>query len=353
MNGPKIPKNTDQSGSPRQQLARPSAQQLVVGSGRGEFDLIAQYFAPLAGPGAFDLGDDAALLTPVPGEQLVFTADAIIAGVHFLTDDPADTVALKLLGVNLSDLAAMGARGVGYLITTAWPHDLDERWIADFAQGLGRGQGRYNVELLGGDTVATHGPLSLSLTAVGAVPTGQALRRNGAQLGDRIYVSGRIGDGGVGLQILRDGLPGGAAADRQAAIERYRAPEPRLALGTALRGVASACIDVSDGLVADLGHLAEQSGARMAVELAQVPLTPLADLIGGSVAAITAGDDYELLFTAPADAEEQVRAAGRKADTAITCIGSVSARQSAGQGVELYDERGQTVVLDRPGYRHF
>ncbi|MBT4044387.1 MAG: thiamine-phosphate kinase [Rhodospirillaceae bacterium] len=336
MNGQKPPETRDRSELPSQQR-------------RGEFDLIERYFAPLAGPGAFALGDDAALLTPRPGEQLVFTADAIIAGVHFLGDDPGADVALKLLGVNLSDLAAMGARGVGYLITTAWPRTLPEAWIADFATGLGRGQALYDVELLGGDTVATDGPLSLSLTAIGALPTGEALRRNGAKIGDRIYVSGSIGDGGVGLQILRDALPGGDTADRQRAIERYRSPQPRLALGQALRGLASACIDVSDGLVADLGHLAEQSGVRMAVELPLIPLSPLADLIGGVQGAITAGDDYELLFTAPPAVEDQVLAAGQGAGTPVHCIGQVIAEQ----GVALRNAAGHLVTLDRPGYRHF
>lgn len=317
--------------------------------GAGEFDLIAQYFAPLAGPGAFGLGDDAAVLTPTPGRQLVYTADAIISGVHFLSDDPAADVAAKLLAVNLSDLAAMGAEGVGYLITTAWPRDLDEAWIAAFAQGLAEAQAAYSVALLGGDTVATDGPMCLSLTAIGELPLDTALRRNGACVGDRIYVSGRIGDAGVGLRILRDGLAGGPAADRQMTVKRYRRPRPRLVLGRSLRGLANACIDVSDGLVADLTHLAEQSGARMVIELAQIPISPLANLIGGAAGAIVAGDDYELLFTVPPADEERLFAAASAAAVAVTRIGHVL----EGQGVDVLDQAGKSVVLDRGGYRHF
>lgn len=317
--------------------------------GLGEFDLIGRYFAPLAGPGAFGLGDDAAVLTPTPGRQLVFTADAIISGVHFLDTDPAGDVAVKLLAVNLSDLAAMGAEGVGYLITAAWPRDLDEAWIAAFARGLAEGQAAYSVALLGGDTVATQGPMSLSLTAIGELPMNSALRRNGARAGDRIYVSGRIGDAGVGLRILRDGLKGGAVADRRTALERYRRPQPRLDLGRSLRGLASACIDVSDGLVADLAHLSEQSAVRMEVELDRVPVSPLASLIGGAVGAIVAGDDYELLFSAAPGNETRLLAAARDVAAPVTCIGRVL----AGQGVQVFDQRGNAVVLDRGGYRHF
>lgn len=319
------------------------------GRGPGEFELIERYFAPLSGPGAFNLGDDGAVLTPRPGEQLVFTADAIIAGVHFLAADPGDQVAEKLVGVNLSDLAAMGAKGLGYLITTAWPRDVTPDWIAAFADGLGRAQAAHDIYLLGGDTVATDGPLSLSLTAIGTVPQGSALRRNGAGIGDGIYVSGLIGDAGVGLRILRDGMAGGDDIDRHEAIDRYRRPKPRLQLGQALRGLASACIDVSDGLVADLGHLSEQSKACMRIDLAKVPLSPLAGLIGGAMAAVTAGDDYELLFTAPAENEARVQAAAREAGVSITLIGRVD----GGQGVEVLDDQGQPMPISHRGYRHF
>ena len=315
----------------------------------GEFDLIANYFAPLAGPGAFGLGDDAAVMTPPPGQQLVFTADAIISGVHFLPADPAVDVAWKLLGVNLSDLAAMGAGGLGYLITTAWPRDLDQTWIAAFAEGLGQAQAAYGISLLGGDTVATGGPMCLSLTAIGTVPDPGVLRRNGARPGDRIFVSGRIGDAGAGLKILRDGLTDGAADERQMAIARYRRPSPRLALGQALRGLASSCIDISDGLVADLGHLATQSSVRMAVELPLVPLSPLAPLIGGAVGAVTAGDDYELLFTAPPEQTHRILDLAAETGVAVSVIGGVE----KGQGVGLTNGAGETIALDRAGYRHF
>jgi len=316
-----------------------------------EFEIIARYFAPLAAaePGALGLGDDAALLQPPPGRQLVVTTDSLIAGVHFPTDEDASDIAARLIGVNLSDLAAMGAKGLGYLMTTAWPHDISKAWIAAFAKGLARAQSAHEIYLLGGDTVATNGPLSLSLTAIGTIPHGCALRRNGARHGDGIYVSGRIGDAGVGLRILRDELPGGDDINRREAVDRYRRPLPRLLLGRALRGVASACIDISDGLVADLGHLATQSDVCMRIELARLPLSPLADLIGGALAAATAGDDYELLFTAPAKDEAGVMAAAKDARVPVTRIGQVM----AGVGVEVLDDAGQSLTLDRPGYRHF
>ncbi|MBT4489846.1 MAG: thiamine-phosphate kinase [Rhodospirillaceae bacterium] len=327
-----------------------SARKTAEPKGRtGEFDLIARYFTPLAGLGAFGLGDDAAVLTPTSGCQMVYTADAIVSGVHFLPSDPAADVAAKLLAVNLSDLAAMGARGVGYLITTAWPRDLEETWIAGFAIGLGDAQASFDVALLGGDTVATTGPLCLSLTAIGEVPAGGALRRNGARPGDDIYVSGQIGDGGAGLRILRDNSAGGTESDRQRAVERYRRPTPRLALGSALRDLASACIDVSDGLVADLGHLSAQSSVCMVLDLVTVPVTPLSEMLGGAMGAIAAGDDYELLFTARPENKDRILAAARDADVPISRIGRVT----EGQGVDILDAAGNSIVLPHGGYRHF
>lgn len=314
-----------------------------------EFDLIKRYFEPLAASGSFSLGDDAAVLTPKQGRQLVFTADAIVSGVHFLADDPPGDVAAKLLGVNLSDLAAMGAEGLGYLVTTAWPSNIDELWISSFAKGLAECQARYSVGLLGGDTVATNGPMCLSLTAIGDVPVNKVLRRNGANVGDLVYVSGCIGDAGVGLRILRDNAVGGELNDRAKAIEKYRCPQPRLGLGQALRGLASACIDVSDGVIADLEHLANESRKRMIINLPQIPVSPLANMIGGAEGAIIAGDDYELLFTSPPVNQDKLQATAKKTMIPITCIGEVL----VGEGIEVLDNSGNPIDLTVGGFKHF
>ena len=195
-----------------------------------EFALIARHFRPLAGDGALDLSDDAALLTPPAGQQLVLAADALVEGVHFLPDDPPGMIARKLLRVNLSDLAAMGAAPLGYLMTTAFTRGTSDSWIADFVAGLAEDQQRYGITVLGGDTVATPGPACFSLTIIGTVPPGQALHRRGARIGDEVWVSGSIGDGALGLRVLQGKL----AADAEGHLaRRYRLPEPRLALGQA------------------------------------------------------------------------------------------------------------------------
>ena len=238
-----------------------------------EFALIARHFRPLAGDGALDLGDDAALLTPPAGQQLVLAADALVEGVHFLPDDPPGMIARKLLRVNLSDLAAMGAAPLGYLMTTAFTRGTPDSWIADFVSGLAEDQQRYGIAVLGGDTVATPGPACFSLTIIGTVPPGQALHRRGARIGDEVWVSGSIGDGALGLRVLQGKL----AADAEGHLaRRYRLPEPRLALGQALRGVARAAMDVSDGLVQDLGHLCRAAGCGAVLNVTMRALDPAA-----------------------------------------------------------------------------
>src|SRR4051795_6921746 len=219
-----------------------------------EFSLIARHFRPLAGPGARDLQDDAAVLAPPPGRELVLTCDAMVAGVHFLPDDPADLVGRKLLRVNLSDLAAKGAMPLGYLMTVSAPRATSDAWFAGFTAGLAQDQKEFGVVLLGGDTTSTPGPISLSLTIVGHVAPGQAVHRSGAQAGDAIWVTGTIGDGALGLAAARGTLqdPSGYL------LSRYRLPQPRL--GLAVAGIASAGMDVSDGLVQDLGHLCRAAG---------------------------------------------------------------------------------------------
>ncbi len=310
-----------------------------------EFDLIARHFRPLAGPGALDLLDDAALLEPPPGRLLVFTADAMVAGVHFLPDDPAETVGAKLLRVNLSDLAAMGATPLAYLMTVSAPRDTVDVWFAAFAAGLARDQARFGITLLGGDTTATPGPMTLSLTAIGHVAPGTALRRRGASVGDEVWVTGTIGDGALGLLALR-----GQVVDSDGWLaRRYRLPEPRL--GLALHGVVSACMDVSDGLVQDLGHLCRAAGLGAVIEAELVPRSPAAQAAGEAwlPTCLTGGDDYELLMAVPPDRVLELLAAGGAQGCRVTRIG----RFEAGSEVRVLDGRGAVISLDRPGWSHF
>ena len=322
-----------------------------------EFALIARHFAPLADtPAALGLADDAALLTPPPGRQLVLSADAMVAGVHFLDNDPADTIARKLLRVNLSDLAAMGAEPLGFLITVALPKGFDSVWLRGFAAGLKQDRTAFDVPLLGGDTVATPGPVSLSLTILGHVEPGRALLRRGAAVGEAVWVSGTLGDAALGLGVLQGRL--GGLSGRHAAFlsDRYRIPEPRLALGRALAGVASAAIDVSDGLIQDVGHLARAAGCAALIEAPALPCSEAAGAALASDSALrtlpaTGGDDYELAFTAPAASDAAVRAAAASAGIAVTRVGRMVAGE-AGE-VSLLDDAGKAIRLPSAGWSHF
>jgi thiamine-monophosphate kinase len=323
----------------------------------GEFELIARYFAPLAAaaPGAFGLGNDAATLDPEPGHSLVVTTDAMVEGVHFLPGDPADLVARKLLRVNLSDLAAMGARPAGYVLTLALPPHVDEPWIAAFAEGLRSDQAAFGIDLLGGDTVRTPGALTMTLTALGQMPMGTALTRSGAHAGDQVYVSGTVGDGALGLKALRGELRGIGEADRVALVERYHLPRPRLALGQALadRRLATAALDVSDGLVADLGHIAAGSGLAARIEAGAVPLSAAARTAldrdrGLREAILTGGDDYELLFTASPALAPAIAALAGTLGLPLTRIGAMA----AGSGVRAVDETGTAIPLTKAGWTH-
>ncbi len=275
----------------------------------GEFDVIATYFRPLAGPGALDLIDDAAVFSPPAGQDIVLSADAVAAGVHFLADDPADLVARKALRVNLSDLAAKGATPAGYLLTLALPTPFDGDWLAAFAAGLAADQAAYGVTLCGGDTIrvptGVAGPL-VAITAFGSVPAGSMVRRDGGNAGDRLVLSGTVGGAAAGLACLTGAAgPLGALTgnSRAAAIDRYRLPRPRLALAAALRAHATAAIDVSDGLVGDCDKLAAASGCLAAIDAGLVPLdTALAARTGRRdtvAAALTGGDDFEILAAVP------------------------------------------------------
>ena len=319
----------------------------------GEFGRIARFFAPLASgaPGALGLTDDAALVDCPPGERLVVTVDAMVEGVHFLADDPPELVARKLVRVNLSDLAAMAARPVGYFLTTALPKSRGDDWLAGFAAGLAQDQAEFGITLLGGDSVSTPGPVSLTLTALGRVPAGAEVRRGGARPGDLVFVSGTVGDGALGLEAAQGKLDGLLEpADVAYLADRYRLPRPRVGLGPRLSGLASAMMDVSDGLVGDLGHICEVSGVAGVIEAGQVPLSVAAAKLPDRLETIlTGGDDYELLFTVPPERRDAVTAAADAAGVPVTTIGRIE----AGQGVRVLDGEGREMALAGIGWRHF
>ena len=322
----------------------------------GEFEQIARYFAPLAKdyPLAFDLTDDAALIRPELGQEIVVTTDCMVAGVHFFPDDAPERIARKLLRVNLSDLAAMGAVPVGYLLAAAWTKAVDDAWLARFAAGLAEDQARFDVALIGGDTAATPGALTLTVTALGTVTAGATLRRSGAKPGDGVYVSGAIGDAYLGLQARKGALVGVDAESARYFAERLELPEPRLGLGRRLRGLATAAIDISDGLVADLGHICETSNLAAEIAASRVPLSPPAAALVARApeylpALLTGGDDYELCFAVPQGREGEIAALAGELGIALTRIG----RFSAGTGVKVEGSDGTAVAFERTGYRHF
>ncbi len=326
--------------------------------GASEFDLIARYFAPLAAaaPGAFALTNDAALVDVPDGRSLVTTVDSMVAGVHFRDEDRPTEIAAKLLAVNLSDLAAMGARPFGYLVAASFPQTVEEAWIAEFAAGLGSEQAIFGISLLGGDTTSTTGPLTLSLTAFGHVPSGKCLQRATARAGDDIYVSGWLGDAALGLDILSGRLQASSTEARAQLVRRYLRPTPRLALGAALleMELASAALDVSDGLVADLGHMARQSGLAAGIEWAALPLSPAARAQLARDAALRqrvlgGGDDYELVFAAAPVGRADIAKLARRLDLPLTRIGSLS----PGSGVSVRDEAGRRIAVTKAGWAHF
>lgn len=311
-----------------------------------EFDLIARHFRPLAGPGSLELRDDAALLIPPPGRELVITADAMVAGVHFLPDDPADLVGRKLLRVNLSDLAAKGAVPFRYMLTVSAPKSTPDSWYAGFAAGLAADQDTFGITLLGGDTTSTPGPVCLSLTAIGHVAPGTAVHRFGARAGDGIWVTGTIGDGALGLAVAT-----GRLADPTGhLLSRYRLPQPRV--GLAIAGIASAGMDVSDGLVQDLGHICRASALAATIEAALVPLSEPARTAGLDwlQTALTGGDDYELLLAVPPDRESTLQASARTAGMAVTRIGTFLPGEPQ---VIVRAPDGEPLAFDRGGWSHF
>ncbi len=326
---------------------------------RGEFELIESYFAPLsaAEPGAFNLTDDAAVLEVEEGNRLVVTTDILIAGVHFPDQAEPEDIAAKSLRVNLSDLAAMGAEARAYTLSLALPKDLNVTWLKRFSKSLAAEQENFQVTLIGGDTVATPGPLSLSICAIGTVIEGAELRRNQAHGGDAVYVSGTIGDAALGLKALGGELKGLSPVHEGFLLDRYHRPEPRLELGRRLAGVAGAAIDVSDGLAADLGHICAASKVSAAIEAFMVPLSEAArsalEKGASSIAAVLGGgDDYELLFTAPPKAALDIERISAELGLPITPIGHIKEGNDGG-GVTVVDENGNQIALPDNGYRHF
>jgi len=321
-----------------------------------EFDLIAKYFRPLARgrAEALNLLDDAGILTVPADMQLVVTTDALVEGRHFLASTHAIDLAHQATGVNLSDLAAMGAAPLSYTLDLVLPKTKDEAWIAGFAAGLAEVQAVHGFFLLGGDTAATEGPLTVAITAFGLVPAGAALTRGSAKAGDHIWVSGTIGDGALGLLVARDGRKLSDSQGDSFLAGRYRRPQPRLALGALLRGLATACADVSDGLVADVGHISEASGLAARIDASAVPLSgavkaAVAGESGLLEQALTGGDDYELAFTAPPAAADRLQALSDDLGLPLTRIGVMA----EGEGVVVLGPDGTAMALKQRGFTHF
>jgi thiamine-monophosphate kinase len=314
-----------------------------------EFELIDRFFSRPGGDARLGVGDDAALVEPAPGHDLVVTTDTLVSGIHFLPEAEPRGLGYKALAVNLSDLAAMGARPRWALLAITVPK-VDEPWLSAFAEGFYDLARRHEVTLIGGDT--TRGPLAITVTALGEVATGSALRRDGARVGDELWVSGQIGSAALALRHVRGEvrLKGNGL---EACMSRLEAPIPRVELGKELVKVASSAIDVSDGLVADAGHICTCSGVGIEISYADVPsISDVTHLKGDQVireALLAGGDDYELLFTVPTGGSLQMDSISARVGLALTRIGRVV----AGEGVRVLDASGEEIAVDIGGYEHF
>ncbi|HQS81643.1 MAG TPA: thiamine-phosphate kinase [Thiobacillus sp.] len=314
-----------------------------------EFDLIARHFTR-ATPGAvLGVGDDCALLAPTPGMQLAVSSDMLLEGRHFSPQDSPAGIGHKSLAVNLSDLAAMGATPRWATLSIALP-EANDAWLTAFARGFFRMADQHGLELVGGDT--TRGALTISITVIGEVPPGQALRRDGAQAGDDVWVSGVLGSAALAL-AYRQGRLFMEQVDAARVLPALYLPTPRVALGSALRGVASSAIDISDGLLADLGHILQRSQVGATVEFAALPTLPVAQAYLHEKVAVdcvlAGGDDYELCFTAPAERRDAVAAAAQSAGVTVTRIGRITAEP----GLTVIDADGQLLPIEHTGYDHF
>lgn len=319
-----------------------------------EFDLIKKYFLPLVKPGgpALSLNSDTAQFSPTIGFDLVFTKDMMVEGVHFLSSVSPKNLAKKLLRVNLSDLAAAGAKPIGYLLGLGGTKNVDEKWLSAFSAGLAEDQEKFDISLWGGDTVKTPGPLVLSLTAIGEVPTGKGLSRVGAKVGEAIYCTGVIGDGVLGLMAAKGELSNDYSP--LSLVSRLEQPNPRLEVGQKLVGLASAMADVSDGLLADLGHIARASDVAFEINQSSVPFSPNGEKFveqksHGFETLVSGGDDYELIFTAPKELHKIIIDISNQTGIAINLIGRVC----LGEGIKVLDENGIEIILSKKGFKHF
>jgi thiamine-monophosphate kinase len=326
----------------------------------GEDRLIARHFRPLAtAAGALSLTDDAAYFAPPPGYEMVLNTDAIVSGVHFLPDDPPDCIAKKALRVNLSDLAAKGAEPAGCLMTLALPEGISESWLESFAAGLKADCEQFACPLYGGDTVRTPGPVSISIFAFGVLPQGTMVRRAGAKSGDRVFVTGCLGDAALGLKLLQE--PARKAgwqlndADAKFLIDRYRLPRPRVALHDAVRAYASAAMDISDGLLGDLGKLCDASNVSARLDVTALPLSAAARQALRCEPALieriaTGGDDYEILCAITPEHLQDFRAAAEAAGVPVSDIGEVTEGNVPPQ---LIAADGHALAFARPSFSHF
>ncbi|MBL6932821.1 MAG: thiamine-phosphate kinase [Rhodospirillales bacterium] len=329
----------------------------------GEFDLISSYFKPLAKneSGALGLTDDAAVLNIRNGHRLVVTMDTLVSGVHFLEFTPPHFIAAKALRVNLSDLAAMGADPAYYTLSLSLPTfgdvSYNEDWLDRFSQALGVEQSLYNIVLVGGDTVSTPGPLSLTISAFGWVKTGQEILRSGASIEDLVFVSGTVGDAMLGLAAVQGSFPDLTPSDLEIITERHHRPQPRLQLGRRLFGLANSAIDISDGLIQDLEHICTASGVTATIRATDIPLSgPGKKLIDDDPDLIktilSGGDDYELLFTIPPEWKSSISSLAKELGLPLTQIGEIEAKRS-GDSVSVYDACGNLMSIPASGYRHF
>lgn len=318
----------------------------------GEFDLIAKYFTRSVKRAALGVGDDCALFATSPGMQLAVSSDMLVEGRHFLPTVAPERLGHKALAVNLSDLAACGARPIGFTLALAMPR-VDEPFLEGFARGLLALADTHECELIGGDT--TQGPLNLCITVFGELPAGEALLRSGARPGDDLYASGTLGDARAALEVFRGGLSVGAQAfeSLRRAMEQ---PQPRVALGQALRGIATSAIDVSDGLLGDLGHILRRSNVSATLDVDALPRSAVLRTLPAALQreyTLAGGDDYELVFSAPAASAEAVASAARSAGTAVTRIGRVEAAAGGAPALRLIDADGASVPNRYASFDHF
>ncbi len=324
-----------------------------------EDDLIARFFAPIAGPAALGLKDDTALYAPPAGHELVLTVDAVVAGVHFFADDPPEAIARKALRVNISDLAAKGSEPQGFLLTLALPSAYSADWLGRFASALGEDAKTYRCPLMGGDTVSTPGPLMISITVLGSVPAGAMVKRTGAEAGDILFVTGTIGDAALGLFVHGKSPPSWATQlsgpHREFLISRYLEPQPRLALAPIVRACANGAMDISDGLVGDATKMMRASGFAARVDLARVPFSDATKAVISQPevfeSAITGGDDYEILCAVPPSHAMVFEQLALKEGVAVTRIGEVI--DGVAGSVTFIGVDGKPRTFARGSYSHF